>query len=199
MVRNRPASPRRRFSTSIPAGPFRGRGRRFLQLALLRGNRPLWLAPGSCSDNPRRIRFPAWLSGRPVDRLSGTRESAFSDRPHAPSTRRAGQLAFPTWKQTRDLQPSSLVVLARKHEDPIRELVRVYLTNPAWQKHFPDAMSPSGWKRLTHWLRERYSLDATGCDYQSHSPLRPYRGISGRLPHAGSLGGTRCLTMLTAT
>ena len=58
-------------------------------------------------------------------------------------------------------------------EDPIRELIRVYVTNPAWQKHFPDAMSSPGWKRLTHWLRDRYSLDATGCDYQSHSPLRP--------------------------
>ena len=63
--------------------------------------------------------------------------------------------------------------LLESAEDPIRELVRVYLTNPAWQKHFPDAMSPPGWKRLTHWLRERYSLDATGCDYQSRSPLRP--------------------------
>ena len=63
--------------------------------------------------------------------------------------------------------------LLESAEDPIRELVRVYITNPAWQKHFPDAMSPPGWKRLTHWLRERYSLDATGCDYQSHSPLRP--------------------------
>ena len=58
-------------------------------------------------------------------------------------------------------------------EDPIRELVRIYTTNPAWQKHFPDAMSPPGWKRLTWWLRERYRLDAIGCDYQSHSPLRP--------------------------
>ena len=63
--------------------------------------------------------------------------------------------------------------LLESAEDPIRELVRVYITNPAWQKHLPDAMSPPGWKRLTHWLRERYSLDATGCDYQSHSPLRP--------------------------
>ena len=63
--------------------------------------------------------------------------------------------------------------LLESAEDPIREFVRVYITNPAWQKHFPDAMSPPGWKRLTHWLRERYSLDATGCDYQSHSPLRP--------------------------
>ena len=62
--------------------------------------------------------------------------------------------------------------LLESAEDPIRELVRVYITNPAWQKHFPDAMSPPGWKRLTHWLRERYSLDATGCDYQSHSPSR---------------------------
>ena len=53
------------------------------------------------------------------------------------------------------------------------DCIRVYITNPAWQNHFPDAMSPPGWKRLTHWLRERYSLDATGCDYQSHSPLRP--------------------------
>ena len=63
--------------------------------------------------------------------------------------------------------------LLESAEDPIRELVRVYITNPAWQKHFPDAMSPPGWKRLTHWLRERYGLDATGCDYQSHSPLKP--------------------------
>ena len=63
--------------------------------------------------------------------------------------------------------------LLESAEDPIRELIRVYITNPAWQKHFPDAMSPPGWKRLTHWLRDRYSLDATGCDYQSHSPLRP--------------------------
>jgi len=63
--------------------------------------------------------------------------------------------------------------LVESAEDPIRELIRVYVTNPAWQKHFPDAMSPPGWKRLTHWLRERYSLDATGCDHQSHSPLRP--------------------------
>ena len=131
------------------------------------------LPQGGCSDNPRRIRFPAGLSGQPVDRLSGTRESAFSDRPYAQPARRAGHLAFPTWEQTRHLQPASLVVLARNAEDPIRELVRVYITNPAWQKHFPDAMSPPGWKRLTHWLRERYSLDATGCDYQSHSPLRP--------------------------
>ena len=63
--------------------------------------------------------------------------------------------------------------LLESAEDPIRELIRVYITNPAWQNHFPDAMSPPGWKRLTHWLRERYGLDATGCDYQSHSPLRP--------------------------
>jgi len=63
--------------------------------------------------------------------------------------------------------------LLESAEDPIRELVRVYITNPAWQKHFPDAMSPPGWKRLTYWLRERYSLDATSCDYQSHSPLKP--------------------------
>ncbi len=63
--------------------------------------------------------------------------------------------------------------LLESAEDPIRELVRVYITNPAWQNHFPDAMSPPGWKRLTHWLRDRYSLDATGCNYQSHSPLRP--------------------------
>jgi len=63
--------------------------------------------------------------------------------------------------------------LLESAEDPIRELVRVYITNPAWQKHFPDAMSPPGWKRLTRWLRLRYSLDATGCDYQSHSPSRP--------------------------
>ena len=62
--------------------------------------------------------------------------------------------------------------LLESAEDPIRELVRVYMTNPAWQKHLPDAMSPPGWKRLTHWLRERYRLDATGCDYQSHSPSR---------------------------
>ncbi len=63
--------------------------------------------------------------------------------------------------------------LLESAEDPIRELIRVYVTNPAWQKHFFDAMSPPGWKRLTHWLRERYSLNATGCDYQSHSPLKP--------------------------
>ena len=65
--------------------------------------------------------------------------------------------------------------LLESAEDPIRELVRVYMTNPAWQKHLPDAMSPSGWKRLTHWLRERYSLDASGCDYQSHSPINYHR------------------------
>ena len=69
--------------------------------------------------------------------------------------------------------------LLESAEDPIRELVRVYLSNPSWQKHFPDALSPPGWKRFTHWLRERYRLDATGCDYQAHSPLRPYRGTSG--------------------
>ena len=63
----------RRFPLALSGG-----GRRFLQLALLRGDRPPWPAPRSCSDNPRRIRFPAWLSGQPVDRLSGTRESAFS-------------------------------------------------------------------------------------------------------------------------
>jgi GT2 family glycosyltransferase len=62
--------------------------------------------------------------------------------------------------------------LLESAEDPIRELVRVYMTNPDWQKYFPDAMSPPGWKRLTHWLRERYSLDATGCDNQPHSPSR---------------------------
>ena len=62
--------------------------------------------------------------------------------------------------------------LLESAEDPIRELVRVYMTNPDWQKHLPDALSPPGWKRLTHWLRERYRLDATGCDYQSHSPMR---------------------------
>ena len=60
--------------------------------------------------------------------------------------------------------------LLESAEDPIRELVRVYMSNPDWQKYFPDAMSPTGWKRLTHWLRERYSLDVTGCDYQSRSP-----------------------------
>jgi glycosyltransferase involved in cell wall biosynthesis len=52
-------------------------------------------------------------------------------------------------------------------EDPARELVRVYLTNPAWQKHFPDAMSRRGWKRLIHWVRERYRFDATFGDDQS--------------------------------
>ena len=84
--------------------------------------------------------------------------------------------------------------LLESAEDPIRELVRVYITNPAWQNHFPDAMSPPGWKRLTHWLRERYSLDATGCDYQSHSPLRPIEEFQA-VYRSGSLGelvASRC-------
>ena len=51
-------------------------------------------------------------------------------------------------------------------EDPIRELLRVYDTNPDWQKFFPDAFSPSGWKRLTHWIRDRYGFDATAYDVQ---------------------------------
>ena len=28
--------------------------------------------------------------------------------------------------------------LLEEPEDPMRELIRVYLTNPAWQKHFPE-------------------------------------------------------------
>jgi GT2 family glycosyltransferase/glycosyltransferase involved in cell wall biosynthesis len=52
-------------------------------------------------------------------------------------------------------------------EDPIRELVRVYLTNPAWQKLFPEAMSTPGWTRLARWLRQRYRLDVTAADTQA--------------------------------
>ncbi len=59
-------------------------------------------------------------------------------------------------------------------EDPVRELVRVYDTNPVWQRHFPDPLSPLGWKRLTHWMRDRYGFDATGYDFQAYSPSRPF-------------------------
>ena len=59
-------------------------------------------------------------------------------------------------------------------EDPIRELVCTYNTNPVWQRHFPDAFDPLGWRRLTHWIRDRYGFDATGYDVQSYSPSRPF-------------------------
>jgi GT2 family glycosyltransferase len=57
-------------------------------------------------------------------------------------------------------------------EDPVRELIRVYDTNPVWQKHFPDPLSPLGWKRLTEWVRDRYGYDATGYEVQAHSPSK---------------------------
>ena len=182
IVRDRPASPRRRLSTSVPAGPFRGRGRRFLQLALLRGDRPPWPAPRSCSDNPRRIRFPTWLSGQPVDRLSGTRESAFSDRPHAPSARRAGHLAFPTWEQTRHLQPASLVVLARKRRGPDPG------AHPGLH-HQSSLAEPLPRRDEPPWMEATYPLAAgevwSRCDRLRLSiafAIKADRGISGSLP-----------------
>jgi len=38
-------------------------------------------------------------------------------------------------------------------EDPVRELVRVTKRTRCGQKHFPDAFSPTGWKRFAHWIR----------------------------------------------
>jgi hypothetical protein len=58
-------------------------------------------------------------------------------------------------------------------EDPVQKLVRVYDTNPDWQKYFPDAFSPSGWKRFTRWVRDRYGFDVTAQDFQLSSAGRP--------------------------
>jgi GT2 family glycosyltransferase len=60
-------------------------------------------------------------------------------------------------------------------EDPVRELLQVYGTNPDWQKFFPDALSPPGWERLTHWIRDRYGFDASAYDFQWHTPLSPFK------------------------
>jgi hypothetical protein len=57
-------------------------------------------------------------------------------------------------------------------EDPIREIFRVYDTNPVWQRHFPDLQSRAGWKRLALWIRDRYGFDATGYDPQACRPPR---------------------------
>jgi glycosyltransferase involved in cell wall biosynthesis len=45
-------------------------------------------------------------------------------------------------------------------EDPSRELWRVYITNPAWQKYFPEVLCLAEWERLLQWLRDRYGLVA---------------------------------------
>lgn len=68
-------------------------------------------------------------------------------------------------------------------EDPVGELVRVYLTNPGWQEHFPDAPGGSGWRRLTDWLRRRHGLDASACGHPSRS-----RWIAGLQAAGRSLG-----------
>ena len=63
--------------------------------------------------------------------------------------------------------------LLESMEDPIRELLRVYATNPDWQKFFPDAFSPPGWKRLTQWIRDRYGFDASAYEIERPTPASP--------------------------
>ena len=117
MVRDRPASPREGLSRRFPLALSEGG-----QEISATGYAPRESSAMAC---PRKLlrqsaphSLPGRASGQPVDRLSGTRESAFSDRPYAQSARRAGHLAFPAWEQTRHLQPASLVVLARKRRGP---------------------------------------------------------------------------------
>ena len=173
MVRNRPASPRRRLITSVSAGPFRGAEGDFCNWLCSEGIDRHGLPQGAAQTI--RAAFasqPGYQVGRLID-YQGLENPLFriARMPHL--LEGLGTWLFQHGSKHGISNQQVWWFLLESAEDPIRELIRVYITNPAWQKHFPDAMSPPGWKRLTHWLRERYSLDATGCDYQSHSPLRP--------------------------
>jgi GT2 family glycosyltransferase len=67
-------------------------------------------------------------------------------------------------------------------EDPVRELMRVYDTNPVWQKHFPDPLSPPGWKRFTDWIRNRYGFDATACGCPEYMPSKSVKKLPSVYP-----------------
>jgi hypothetical protein len=73
---------------------------------------------------------------------------------------RAGSLAM----TQSAIVPKSWWFLLESLEDPVRELLRIYNSNPVWRRHFPDAFILSGWERFSSWIRDRYGFDTTWYD-----------------------------------
>ena len=73
-----------------------------------------------------------------------------------------GQLHFLGWLTTHgradqglaDVEIFAFLVESAKEEP--RSLAITYLLQPAWQAHFPDALTPAGWKEFRSWIQATY-------------------------------------------
>jgi glycosyltransferase involved in cell wall biosynthesis len=73
-----------------------------------------------------------------------------------------GQLYFLGWLTTHGRTDQGLTdgeivsFLLECAKDQPRSLALTYLLQPAWQEHFPDALSPGGWERFRSWIHATY-------------------------------------------